>query len=83
MSPKYLADLRSKLGRFVNSFHDTLVCNVTVAEIEGWIRGLVLAQIRAQSMISQQEPQLDWRQTRQTYTRRSFHNEMRWFDNIG
>jgi hypothetical protein len=83
VSPKYLADLRSKLGRFVNSFHDTLVCNVTVAEIEGWIRGLVLAQIRAQSMISQQEPQLDWRQTRQTYTRRSFRNEMRWFDNIG
>jgi len=33
-----------------------------------WIRGVVLAQIRAQSMISQQEPQVDWRQTRQTYT---------------
>ena len=30
VSPKYLADLRSKLGRFVNSFHDTLVCNVTL-----------------------------------------------------
>ena len=34
-------------------------------------------------MISQQEPQLDLRQTRQTYTRRSFRKKMRWFDNIG
>jgi len=39
-SPKYLADLRSKLGRFVNSFHDTLVSNLTAAQIEAWIRSL-------------------------------------------
>ena len=40
MSPKYLADLRSKLGRFAPFFHDTLVYNLTVAQIEGWIRSL-------------------------------------------
>jgi hypothetical protein len=42
VSPKYLADLRSKLGRFVSSFHDTLVCDLTVAQIEPWIRSLAI-----------------------------------------
>jgi integrase len=49
VSPKYLADLRSKLGRFVNSFHDTLVCNATVAQIEGWIRSLDIGTVSRES----------------------------------
>ncbi len=49
VSPKYLADLRSKLGRFVNSFHDTLVCNLTVAEIEAWIRCLSIGTVSRES----------------------------------
>jgi integrase len=49
VSPKYLADLRSKLGRFVNSFHDTLVCNLTVAQIEGWIRSLNIGTVSRES----------------------------------
>jgi integrase len=49
VSPKYLADLRSKLGRFVNSFHDTLVCNLTVAQIETWIRSLDIGTVSRES----------------------------------
>ena len=49
VSPKYLADLRSKLGRFVNSFHDTLVCNLTVAQIEAWIRSLDIGTVSRES----------------------------------
>lgn len=48
-SPKYLADLRSKLGRFVTSFHDRLVCNLTTAELETWIRGLDLGAVSRES----------------------------------
>lgn len=49
VSPKYLADLRSKLGRFVNSFHDTLVCNLTAAQIEVWIRSLNIGTVSRES----------------------------------
>ena len=49
VSPKYLADLRSKLGRFVNSFHDTLVCNLTVAQVEAWIRSLDIGTVSRES----------------------------------
>jgi len=49
VSPKYLADLRSKLGRFVNSFHDMLVCNLTVAQIEAWIRSLDIGTVSRES----------------------------------
>jgi integrase len=49
VSPKYLADLRSKLGRFVNSFHDELVCNLTVAQIEAWIRSLDIGTVSRES----------------------------------
>lgn len=49
VSLKYLADLRSKLGRFVNSFHDTLVCNLTAAQIEGWIRSLDIGTVSRES----------------------------------
>jgi integrase len=49
VSPKYLADLRSKLGRFVNSFHGALVCNLTVAQIEAWIRSLNIGTVSRES----------------------------------
>ncbi|HWX15574.1 MAG TPA: tyrosine-type recombinase/integrase [Chthoniobacterales bacterium] len=49
VSPKYLADLRSKLGRFVNSFHDALVSNLTVAQIEAWIRSLNIGTVSRES----------------------------------
>jgi integrase len=49
VSPKYLADLRSKLGRFVNSFHGTLVCNLTLAEIDAWIRSLDIGTVSRES----------------------------------
>jgi integrase len=49
VSPKYLADLRSKLGRFVNSFRETLVCNLTVAQIEAWIRSLDIGTVSRES----------------------------------
>ncbi|MGI8482375.1 MAG: tyrosine-type recombinase/integrase, partial [Chthoniobacterales bacterium] len=49
VSPKYLADLRSKLDRFVNSFHITLVCNLTVAQIEAWIRSLDIGPVSRES----------------------------------
>jgi integrase len=49
VSPKYLADLRSKLGRFVNSFHNTIVCNLTIAQIEAWIRSLDIGTVSRES----------------------------------
>jgi len=49
VSPKYLADLRSKLGRFVSSFHDTLVCDLTAAQIEAWIRSLAIGTVSRES----------------------------------
>jgi integrase len=49
VSLKYLADLRSKLGRFVNSFHDMLVCNLTATQIESWIRSLNIGIVSRES----------------------------------
>jgi integrase len=48
-SPKYLADLRSKLGRFADTFSDTLVCNLGVAQIESWIRSLDIGTVSRES----------------------------------
>ncbi len=48
-SPKYLADLRSKLGRFADAFSDTLVCNLSVAQIEDWIRSLDIGTVSRES----------------------------------
>lgn len=48
-SSKYLADLRSKLGRFVDSCQSTLVCNLTVAQIEAWIRSLNIGTVSRES----------------------------------
>jgi hypothetical protein len=59
---------RTKLLRLLNKVSRPFILQDEILD-RRWIRGLVLAQIRAQSMISQQEPQVDWRQTRQTYTR--------------
>lgn len=49
VSPKYLADLRSKLGRFVNSFQNTLTCDLTTSEVEGWIRSLHVGLVSRES----------------------------------
>ena len=59
--------LGTKLLRLLNKGSSPFILQDEILD-RRWIRGLVLAQIQAQSMISQQEPQLDWRQTRQTYT---------------
>jgi integrase len=48
-SPKYLADLRSKLGRFADAFRDSLVCNLGVAQIESWIRSLDIGTVSRES----------------------------------
>jgi len=49
VSAKYLADLRSKLGRFANSFQSTLVCNLTVPQVEAWIRSLDIGTVSRES----------------------------------
>jgi hypothetical protein len=59
--------LRTKLLRLLTKMSRSFMLQDAIVDRRS-IRGLVLAQIRAQSMISQQEPELDWRQTRQTYT---------------
>ncbi len=58
---------RTKLLQLLTKMSRSFILQDAILD-RRWIRGLVLAQIRAQSMISQQEPRLDWRQTRQTYT---------------
>ena len=49
LSPKYIADLRSKLGRFVKAFADKLACDLTTLELETWIRGLDLGAVSRES----------------------------------
>jgi integrase len=49
LSPKYLADLRSKLGRFVAVFRNKLACDLTTAELEIWIRGLKVGAVSRES----------------------------------
>ena len=49
LSPKYISDLRSKLGRFVDAYGGMLVCNLTTAELETWIRGLDIGPISRES----------------------------------
>ena len=67
---------RTKLLRLLNKVSRPFIIQDEILD-RRWIRGLVLAQIRAQSMISQQEPQVDWRQTRQTYTCRRYRRRTR------
>jgi integrase len=49
LSPKYIADLRSKLGRFVAAFSDTLTCNLTAPTLEAWLRGLKMGSVSRES----------------------------------
>lgn len=50
---------RTKLLRLLTKTSRSFMLQDAILD-RRWIRGLVLAQIQAQSMISQQEPQLDW-----------------------
>jgi integrase len=43
MSQRYLNDLKSKLGRFVGTFGETLVCDVSAQQLDGWLRGLEMS----------------------------------------
>jgi len=49
ISAKYLADLRSKLGRFVAAFPEKLACDLTTPELEEWIRGLKVGAVSRES----------------------------------
>jgi integrase len=49
VSTKYIADLKSKLGRFSAVYGDTLACNLTTLELETWIRRLKLGPVSRES----------------------------------
>lgn len=49
ISARYVCDLRSKLGQFTKLFGKKLVCELTTAEIENWIRGLKIGNVSRQS----------------------------------
>lgn len=49
ISGKYLADLRSKLGRFIAAFPEKLACDLTTAELEEWIRSLNVGAVSRES----------------------------------
>jgi integrase len=40
MSPRYLGDLRVRLGRFVLSFGEEMIAGISAARIDEWLRGL-------------------------------------------
>jgi integrase len=40
MSPRYLGDLRVRLGRFVRSFGEEMIAGISASRIDGWLRGL-------------------------------------------
>jgi integrase len=40
MSPRYLGDLRVRLGRFVLSFGEDMIAGITASRIDEWLRGL-------------------------------------------
>jgi integrase len=40
MSPRYLGDLRVRLGRFALSFGEEMVAGISAARIDEWLRGL-------------------------------------------
>jgi Site-specific recombinase XerD len=45
MSPRYLGDLRVRLGRFVFSFGDEMIAGISASRIDGWLRGLGLGAV--------------------------------------
>jgi integrase len=40
MSPRYLGDLRVRLGRFVRSFGEEMIAGISASRIDQWLRGL-------------------------------------------
>jgi hypothetical protein len=48
-SRRYLADLRSKVGRFVAAHESWLTCDVTAADVEHWIRSLDIGPVSRES----------------------------------
>jgi integrase len=48
-SRRYMADLRSKVGRFVIAHHSKLTCDVTPADVEHWIRSLYIGLVSRES----------------------------------
>ena len=40
MSPRYLGDLRVRLGRFVQSFGEEMIAGISASRIDEWLRGL-------------------------------------------
>jgi len=60
LSPKYIADLRSKLGRFVATYSDTLVCNLTTPELETWIRSLDVGPVSMSCSLPTSAPLKSW-----------------------
>src|SRR5437868_9213376 len=38
--PRYLGDLRVRLGRFVNCFGEEMIAAINAREIDEWLRGL-------------------------------------------
>ena len=40
MSPRYLGDLRVRLGRFVLSFGEEMIAGISASRIDEWLRGL-------------------------------------------
>jgi integrase len=45
LRPRYLGDLRGRLTRFSESFKDRKLADITVGEIDGWLRGLGVAAL--------------------------------------
>jgi integrase len=45
LRPRYLGDLRDRLRRFVESFNDRKLSDITPAEIDTWLRGLCVAPL--------------------------------------
>ena len=45
MSPRYLGDLRVRLGRFVLSFGEEMIAGITASRIDEWLRGLGVGSV--------------------------------------
>lgn len=49
MSRKYLWNLRCKLNKFARAFGEKLVCDLTTADLETWIRGMNIGSVSMES----------------------------------
>ena len=47
MSPRYLGDLRVRLGRFALSFGEEMIARISASQIDLWLRGLVSVRLHA------------------------------------